>query len=68
MIDQSNIMNGGQIFHLKWLAVRNSVLKRVNWIDATAISAYLRNAIATFNFGKTPPQLCVCLIDAITAT
>jgi hypothetical protein len=41
---------------------------RVNWIDATAISAYLTNAIATLNFGKTPLQFFVCLRNAITPT
>jgi hypothetical protein len=34
---------------------------RVNWIDTTAISTYLRNAITTFNFEKTSPQLSILL-------
>jgi hypothetical protein len=39
---------------------------RVNWIDAIAISAKLRNAIATLNFGKMPLQISVPLRYAIT--
>jgi hypothetical protein len=40
----------------------------VNWIDIIAIFVYLKSATTTFNFGKTPLQLCVYLMNAITPT
>jgi hypothetical protein len=43
-------------------------LGRVNWIDAIAVFAYMKNVITTFNFIKTLLQLCVHLIDVIIPT